>query len=78
MDNAVEIVEEKVFSDGSGAVGTYKVYGQLYNGTHTGVPGSAKARPQKAPKNGYRSRKAAGMVTTACCKVERRMKEICE
>jgi len=78
MDSVIEVVDEKVFSDGSGAVGTYKIYGRLYTGIHTGVPNSATAQPWDAPRNGYSSRKAQGMVSSACRKVEIHMEGLCK
>lgn len=70
MANAVKVLDETVYSDGSGVAGLYEVYGQRFSGIHNGERATVTAL---GVATGYRSGKAKGWARTGASAVEKRL-----
>jgi hypothetical protein len=68
-------IEETVYPDGSGACGTYVVYGRKFAGINNGE-GKVTVHPLGID-SGYMSRKEKGMIASAVKKLEAHMAALC-
>ena len=70
MNNALKVISQDVYPDGSGVAGVYEVYGVRFSGIHSGE------RITVTPlgvRPGYRSGREKGVTTTGARVVERHL-----
>src|SRR5690554_496707 len=69
---AIKVLDETVYSDGSGVTGLYEVYGQKFSGIHTGEKTTVTPL---GIQSGHRGGRAKGMVRTAVKAIEAHLEE---
>lgn len=72
---ALKVLDETVYSDGSGSAGLYEVYGVRLTGINNGS-GKVTVAPLNI-RTGYRGGREKGVVKTACKIVEAHVAGLC-
>lgn len=73
--DAVCVIDETVYSDGSGVAGVYEVYGQRFSGLHAGEGCEPRVTALGVP-SGFRSGRAKALVASGRALVEQRLTTI--
>lgn len=71
-NTAITVLEETIYSDGSGSAGLYEVYGQRFSGVTTGRGGKVTVIPLGI-RSGYRTGREKGSVRHAVRVIEERL-----